>query len=63
MEPITNEVALSVAVVAGGIGTLLVVLVVAGIWPDIRHLTTLREMPQEQTSEHDDLESADGVTV
>ncbi|GCE14936.1 MFS transporter [Tengunoibacter tsumagoiensis] len=36
-----------VAVVAGGIGTLLVVLVVAGIWPDIRHLTTLRETSQE----------------
>jgi len=38
------------AVVAGGIGTLIVVLVVAGIWPDIRHLTTLRETPQEQAS-------------
>ncbi|EFH83678.1 MFS transporter [Ktedonobacter racemifer] len=35
------------AVVAGGIGTLLVVLIVAGAFPDIRRLTTLRETPQE----------------
>lgn len=36
-----------VAVVAGGIGTLLVVVTVAGIWPDIRRLRTLRETPAE----------------
>ena len=42
-----------VAVVAGSICTLLVVLTVAGIWPDIRHLTTLREITPEQALEHD----------
>jgi MFS family permease len=35
------------AVVSGGIGTLLVVLAVAGIWPEIRQLKTL-EVPQEE---------------
>ena len=30
-----------VAVVAGGIGTILVVLTVARVWPEMRHLKTL----------------------
>ncbi len=34
------------AVVAGGIGTILVVLLVAWLWPEMGHLTTLREKPQ-----------------
>ena len=34
-----------IAVVAGGIGTILVVLLVAWLWPDMRRLTTLREIP------------------
>lgn len=32
-----------IAVVGGGVGTLLVVLLVSGLWPDMRRLTTLRE--------------------
>jgi MFS family permease len=32
-----------IAVVAGGIGTILVVLLVARLWPEMRHLSTLRE--------------------
>lgn len=35
------------AVVSGGIGTLLVVLAVAGLWPEIRQLKTL-EVPKEE---------------
>lgn len=35
------------AVVSGGIGTLLVVLAVAGIWPEIRQMKTL-EVPKEE---------------
>ncbi len=35
------------SVVTGGIGTILVVLLVAWIWPEMRHLRTLRESPQE----------------
>lgn len=37
-----------IAVVAGGLGTLLVVLLVAWFWPEMRHLGTLRETPHEQ---------------
>jgi MFS family permease len=33
-----------VAVVAGGVGTILVVLLVAWFWPEIRNLSTLREI-------------------
>lgn len=36
------------SVVAGGIGTILVVLIVAWIWPEMRHLGTLRESSDEQ---------------
>jgi MFS family permease len=35
------------AVVSGGIGTLLVVLAVAGLWPEIRQLKTL-DVPKEE---------------
>ncbi len=34
-----------IAVVAGGIGTILVVILVAWHWPEMRRLTTLRETP------------------
>lgn len=34
-----------VAVVAGGVGTILVVLLIAGYWPEMRHLKSLRETP------------------
>ncbi|HEV2659614.1 MAG TPA: MFS transporter, partial [Ktedonobacteraceae bacterium] len=34
-----------IAVVAGGFGTILVVILVAWLWPEMRHLTTLREGP------------------
>jgi len=34
-----------IAVAAGGIGTILIVLLVAWHWPEIRHLSTLRETP------------------
>lgn len=36
------------AVVTGGIGTILVVILVAWLWPEMRHLGTLRETPQAQ---------------
>ena len=36
-----------IAVVAGGIGTILVVLMVAGVWPQMRRLGTLREETPE----------------
>ena len=32
-----------ISVVAGGIGTILVVFLVAWLWPDMRHLSRLRE--------------------
>jgi hypothetical protein len=32
-----------IAVVAGGVGTILVVILVARLWPEMRHLSTLRE--------------------
>ncbi|HEU5229841.1 MAG TPA: MFS transporter, partial [Ktedonobacteraceae bacterium] len=35
------------SVVTGGIGTVLVVMLVAWIWPEMRRLRTLREAPQE----------------
>jgi hypothetical protein len=35
-----------VAVVAGGIGTILVVVLVAWCWPEMRRLTTLSEAAQ-----------------
>jgi MFS family permease len=38
-----------VSVVTGGIGTILVVLLVAWIWPDMRRLGSLREALHEQT--------------
>ena len=34
-----------IAVVAGGIGTIFVVILVAWLWPEMRRLTTLRETP------------------
>jgi MFS family permease len=34
------------AVVTGGIGTILVVILVAWLWPEMRQLGTLRETPQ-----------------
>lgn len=35
------------AVIAGGLGTVLVVLLIAGLWPDMRRLTTLRVATEE----------------
>ncbi len=37
------------AVVAGGIGTILVVLLVACFWPEMRHLSSLRETSQARS--------------
>jgi MFS family permease len=37
------------SVVGGGIGTILVVLIAAAVWPELRQLTTLRENPVEST--------------
>ncbi len=37
------------SVVAGGIGTIVVVLVIASVWPEIRRLRTLRESVPEAT--------------
>jgi MFS family permease len=38
------------SVVTGGIGTILVVLLIAFLWPEMRHLGTLREEKQAQSS-------------
>ncbi len=39
------------ATVAGGIGTILVVLLVGGLWPEMRNLRTLRDPPAEAEAE------------
>jgi hypothetical protein len=39
-----------IAVVAGGIGTLIVVLAVSRIWPEIRHLRTLGKPEKTMTN-------------
>src|SRR5579875_467631 len=38
------------SVVVGGIGTIVVVLIIARIWPEMRRMGTLRELPPDLTS-------------